>query len=185
MKKYEIVYADPPWKCDPIRTGKDKGRQFDHYKTMKTKDICKLNFNVFDDNCVLFLWATNTFLPDALKVIDSWGFKYHCCVVWNKKKGITMRGFHRTVEFLLFSYKGKFPDIWKGTPIPCLVESERLKHSEKPNIFRTMIVNKFGDLPRIELFAREKTEGWDVWGNEVDSDIDLITEAQQDAELKD
>ena len=80
-KKYQIVYADPPWRVDMLRNGKDKGRRFDHYETMKTEDICKLPINrIKQKNCVLFLWATNTFLSDAFKVMTEWGFKYHCTI---------------------------------------------------------------------------------------------------------
>lgn len=175
-KKYSIFYADPPWKCDILRSGKDAGRQFDNYPTMKTDDICKLDFrSMYNEDCLLFLWSTNTFLPDAIRVMKAWDFKYHCCIVWEKDRGITMRGFHRKVEFLLFGYEGKFPDISRGTPFPCHVSAKRTRHSEKPDIFRELIINKFGDLPRIELFARTRTPGWDVWGNEVESDIDLNT----------
>ena len=77
-----------------------------------------------------------------------------------------MRGFNRVTEFLLFGYSGAFPEIWKGKPIKTLVTSKRLKHSQKPSVFREIIAEKFkGD--RIELFARQETEGWDVWGNQV------------------
>jgi N6-adenosine-specific RNA methylase IME4 len=99
--------------------------------------------------------------------MGSWGFKYHCCVVWKKDNGITMRGFHRTVEFLLFGYNGKFPDIFKGKPFPCHVEVKRGRHSEKPHLFRELISNKFSG-NKIELFARQRVEGWDAWGNEIE-----------------
>ena len=74
---------------------------------------------------------------------------------------------------MLFCYKGKFPNIGSGKAFPCHVEHKRGKHSEKPNLFRKLIIEKFGDLPRLELFAREKREGFDVFGNEVDDSIDL------------
>jgi len=174
-KKYQIIYADPPWKCDILRTGTDKARRFDHYKTMKTEDICKMQFDFFDENAVLFMWSTNTFLPDAIRVMSAWGFKYHCCIVWKKNNGITMRGFHRTVEFLLFGYNGKFPDIFRGNPFPCFVSVDRLKHSEKPKVFRELIRDKFkGDA--IELFARQRVEGWDAWGNEIEESPVLVEE---------
>jgi site-specific DNA-methyltransferase (adenine-specific) len=126
-----------------------------------------MRFDFFDKNAVLFMWSTNTFLPDAIRVMSSWGFKYHCSIVWKKNNGITMRGFHRTVEFLLFGYNGKFPDIFRGKPFPCFVSADRLKHSEKPNIFRELIRDKFKGRA-IELFARQRVEGWDAWGNEIE-----------------
>ena len=174
MKKYQIIYADPPWNISYYPRENRKKMEWGNYDRMELKDIKALSIaNIADENCALFMWTTNTFLPQAIEVIKEWGFKYHCTIVWKKDNGITMRGVHRTVEFLLFCYNGKFPDIGKGKPLPCHVEHIRGKHSEKPQIFRDIIVDKFGDIPRIELFARETTPGWDVWGNEVESDIEL------------
>ena len=167
MKKYQVIYSDPPWKISFYPVKGETGMRFAQYKTMKTEDICKMKFDFVDENAVIFLWTTNTFLPDAFLVLKAWGFKYHCTIVWKKDNGITMRGVHRTVEFLLFGYNGRFPDIGCGKPLPCHVECKRGRHSEKPDVFRKIIVDKFGDVPRIELFARQRVEGWDAWGNEV------------------
>lgn len=174
--KYQIIYADPPWKVSMLRNGKDKARQFDHYQTMKTKDIAAMPISgLCDDNSIILLWSTNTFLEDAFFVLREWGFKYHCTITWDKKNGITMRGFHRVTEFLLFGYKGAFPSIGTGKPIKTLVQFERGKHSQKPNEIRNIITEKFGELRRLELFARQQHEGWDVFGNEVPNSIKLNT----------
>jgi len=176
--KYQIVYADPAWKISYYPRENRKKMKWENYPTMKLEDIKALPVNdITADNSVLFLWATNTFLPQALEVIKEWGFKYHCTIVWKKDNGITMRGVHRTVEFLLFAYKGSFPNIGSGKPLPCHVEHKRGKHSEKPNVFREIIVSKFGNLPRLEMFARQKINGWHVWGNEVECDVNLETSA--------
>ena len=174
MKKYEIIYADPPWKISYYPRENRKKMKWENYQLMKFEDIKKMPIkNMGSDNSVLFLWSTNTFLPKALELIKEWGYKYHCTITWKKDNGITMRGMHRTTEFMLFCYKGKFPNIGSGKAFPCHVEHKRGKHSEKPNLFRKLIIEKFGDLPRLELFAREKREGFDVFGNEVENSIDL------------
>jgi site-specific DNA-methyltransferase (adenine-specific) len=168
-KKYKIIYADPPWAISFYPVKGETGMKFTQYKTMKLHAIKALPVkNISTENASIFMWTTNTFLPDALEVMKEWGFKYHCTIVWKKDNGITMRGVHRTVEFLLFGYNGKYPNIGKGKPLPCHVEHKRGKHSEKPDIFRKIIVDKFGDIPRIELFARQRAEGWDAWGDEIE-----------------
>jgi hypothetical protein len=89
---------------------------------------------------------------------------------------------HRTVEFLLFGYNGKFPDIFRGKPFPCFVSADRLKHSEKPNIFRELIRDKFkGDA--IELFSRQRVAGWDAWGDEINPDAPAENQGAEPAHL--
>ena len=170
-KKYQVIYADPPWNVDMVRFGKDKGKRFTHYQVMKTKDICKMKFDFIDEQAVIFMWATHTFLHDAFHVIDSWGFKYMSCVTWAKNGGMVNWGFNRTTEFLLFGYKGPCPrSLLSGKSFPCLVSEKRGIHSEKPNIFRELIRAKFKEGNAIELFARKKAAGWDAWGNEIDQE---------------
>lgn len=188
-KKYQVIYADPPWYFnDRIRSskklenGKMQFRELElHYKTMKTNEICALPIeNVADDNSVLFMWTTDTHLPDALKVIEAWGFKYKTVAfIWNKKTNTgkqvcymgkwTMKG----SEICLLATKGKAHGLIKSHKVRQLVEAERSIHSRKPDEVRNRIVELLGDLPRVELFARDAKPGWDVWGNEVQSDIEL------------
>jgi len=181
MKKYQIIYADPPWH---FKVYSDKGHnEVDRgcpYPVMSKEAICKLPINdLADKNCILFIWATYPNLEEAFKVIDSWGFKFKTVgFTWVKQnpKGV---GYH----FGLGYWTRANPEICiiasKGHPkrVSCsvanLIISPRRKHSQKPDEIRDKIVTLMGDLPRIELFAREKTEGWDVWGNEVESDIEL------------
>ena len=164
--KYKTIYADPPWNEQgggKIKRGADK-----HYSLMKTKDIINMKTwidNISEDNCHLYLWVTNSFLKDGLKVMEEWGFRYITTITWAKDRfgiGYYFRGQH---EICLFGVKGNLKP--KHRDIPSMVFAKRTKHSKKPHEVRKRIDLLFGDLPRIELFAREKTEGWDVWGNEV------------------
>lgn len=190
MKKYNIIYADPAWDFgDRLRSSKklDNGkmhfRELDlHYKTMKTSEICALPVkNILADDAVLFMWTTDAHLPDALKVIDAWGFKYKTIgFIWNKKEKSgkqvcfmgkwTLKG----SEICLLATKGKAHKLIKSHKVRQLVEAERNIHSRKPDEVRKRIVEMFGDeLPKIELFARQTHIGWDAWGNEVKNSIDI------------
>lgn len=177
MKKYQIIYADPPWR---YRDKNCNGACAAHYKTMSLKDISSLSIDAISDNdCVLFLWATYPLYPEALEVIKHWGFKYKSIafqwVKLNKKNLKPFYGLGRwtrgNTEPCLIAAKGKPKRISKS--VFQLVFSPIRGHSQKPDIVKSKIIELLGDLPRIELFAREKTEGWDVWGNEVESDIEL------------
>lgn len=178
MKKYQVIYADPPWSYQ------DKGCNGNcenHYKTMSLKDICDLNVkNISETDCVLFLWATYPLLPEALTVIKSWGFKYKSIAFqWiklNKKNGKPFYGLGRwtrgNTEPCLIATKGNPKRI--ANNVFQIIQTPIEGHSKKPQEAREKIIKLVGDISRIELFARQKTEGWDVWGNEVDSDIDLL-----------
>jgi len=181
MKKYQIIYADPPWH---FKVYSEKGHNERYrgcpYLVMSKDAISKLPIkDLSDKNCALFLWATYPNLLEAFEVIKNWEFHYKTVAfTWVKlnPKGI---GYH----FGLGYWTRANPEICllatRGSPkrincsIPNLIISPRRAHSQKPDKVRERIVNLVGNLPRIELFARQKTEGWDVWGNEVESDIDL------------
>ena len=174
MKKYQIIYADPPW----AMVG--KGELTPNYPVMTLVEIKSIPIGNFTEpNCALFLWAINSQIPQAIEVLNSWGFDYKTIgFVWikvSKKTGKqncrlgswTLNG----TEMCLLGVKGKMPRLTKN--VRQIIECPRGRHSEKPEEVRYRILQLFGDLPRIELFARQKTEGWDIWGNEVKSDIDL------------
>ena len=179
--KYNIIYADPPWKYHTYqKVESNKGLAENFYETMNIEDIKNLSVkDIADDNCVLFLWATAPCLPEAIEVIKSWGFNYKTVAfVWvkqNRKNYDLFWGMgHYTranAEFCLLATKGNLPRISHN--IHQIVTGRVEEHSKKPNEVRKRIVELFGDLPRIELFARQKYTGWDVWGNEVESDINL------------
>ena len=142
------------------------------YPTMSVKEIKNLPVGkISEENSVLFLWTTHAYLPKAFDVMNAWGFKYQRTITWDKCNGMCLFGFHHRTEFLLFGYRGKIEMYPKRKAFPTMVEAKSKRHSSKPQIFRDLIL-PFGN-NRIELFAREKTDGWDVWGNEVESDIKL------------
>jgi len=128
---------------------------------------------ISDDNCWCFLWATQAYLPKAFKVMDAWGFKYQRTITWDKRNGLCLFGFHHRTEFLLVGYKGKIEMYPRRKAVPtCFsISSKSLKHSQKPGEIRTAL-EPFGD-SRIELFAREKTEGWTSIGNDIDG-VDIV-----------
>jgi N6-adenosine-specific RNA methylase IME4 len=177
IKKYNIIYADPPWnfkfKQRAELSDEAKGRLYD---TMKSADIINLRVGaIADDNCILFLWGMNSELPLALKCIESWGFLYKTVAfTWVKwaKNTYHFGGGNWTrsnPELCLLATKGKIKR--KSASVKNLVVSKVREHSKKPDEIRDYIIELVGDLPRIELFARTKTEGWDVWGNEVECDM--------------
>lgn len=168
-KKYKTIYADPPWM--EVGGGKIKRGANAHYPLMKTKDIIKLPVqNICEDNCHLYLWTTNNFLPNALEVMKAWGFTYKTIITWGKDKFGLGQYFRGQTEHCLFGVKGHLPykiinnKRQQGTT---LLLSPRRKHSQKPDEMRSMI-EKVSYEPRIELFAREHFEGWDCWGNEIE-----------------
>ncbi len=178
-KKYQIIYADPPWTYQ--NGGVPQGGVNAQYKTMTLAEIKALPVRDISDNpSVLLLWATFPQLAEALEVIKAWGFEYKTLgFSWLKtnKDGSPVFGVgyyaKSNQEVCLLGVKGKAHSLVKSNKVSSVVITGRTKHSEKPAIVRDKIIELFGDLPRIELFARQKTEGWDVWGNEVKSDIEL------------
>lgn len=171
-KKYKIIYADPPWEYeDKLKSDSVWGSVEAHYNTMKLEDICNLPIcDISDKNCILFIWGTWPLLRECLKVIESWGFEYRTIAfVWVKTfNGKYHRGMGRwtrgNTEYCLLAKKGKIER--KSKRLSQLIVSELRGHSKKPDQTRSKILELVGDLPRIELFARTKVHGWDVWGND-------------------
>jgi N6-adenosine-specific RNA methylase IME4 len=165
-KKYQIIYADPPWDVKKIqRKVRPNQIEFD-YPVMSLQAIKDLPVaSISEDKSVLFLWTTQAYLPKTFSIMEAWGFKYQRTITWDKQNGLCLFGFHHRTEFLLFGYKGKIEMYPQRKAFPTLITAKSARHSEKPQIFRDLI-SSFG-LTKIELFARQRTEGWDVWGNEV------------------
>ncbi len=175
MKKYQTILADPPWDTKFIVLKRRPNQVAMPYPTMPTTDICNMGIPLrpyIEDNCNLFLWTTHSFLPDAFRVMKEWGFKYHCLLTWDKTEGLSLFGFTRRTEFVLYGYRGKMTVNQRGHYIPTLFTEKSLVHSVKPDIFYTLLESNT-PVPRLELFARSKRDGWDCWGNEVESDIEL------------
>jgi len=178
-KKFNIVYCDPPYAYNSS-IYQDSERKFekklnDYYETMSFKDIKNLPVkDIADKDCILFIWTTDSHLNEALEIIKSWKFKYKTIgFTWVKqyKNGSYCYNFGaytlKSTEICLIGLKGKLKNIKKTNNVKGLVFAERTKHSKKPNCIRDKIVELCGDLPRIELFAREKADGWESWGNEL------------------
>lgn len=174
-KKYNIIYADPPWSYKDKRKGKKiSGGASNHYKTMNINELKQIDIlKICDENCMLFMWVTFPNLQEGLDLIKSWGFKYKTLgfswIKTNKNNGKPFFGIgyytKSNCEVCLIAVKGK--PIKKSNFISSVIISPREEHSKKPDEVRKRIVELCGDIPRIELFARQEVEGWDCWGNEV------------------
>lgn len=182
MKKYQIIYADCPWTYNDTLGGNASMGAMS-YKTMILEDIKNLKVSdIADKNCILFFWATMPKLKEAFEVIEAWGFQYKTCgFTWVKQnpKSLTIfaglgRWVQGNAELCLLATKGKPHRISKN--VKQIILAPRSRHSEKPKEIKDRIVQLMGDLPRIELFARKKeNDGWDYWGDEIISDIELST----------
>lgn len=179
-KKYKVIYADPPWQYRAY-TKKEGGRSAEsHYPTMNLEDIKKLPVaELADKDCALFLWVTLPCLREGLSALDAWGFLYKTIAfVWvkkNKKADSLFWGMgywtRSNVEFCILATRGR--PKRESASVHQVIITPIEEHSKKPQEARTRIEQLMGDVPRIELFARQKSEGWDVWGNEVESDITM------------
>jgi len=178
VKQYSVIYADPPWHYR-VYSKKEAGRSAEsHYPTMTLESICALPVgNLAAKNCALFLWVTMPCLRDGLAVLDAWGFQYKTIAfVWikqNRRADSLFWGMgywtRSNAEFCILATRGHPKRCCAG--VHQVIMSHVEEHSKKPREVRERIVRLMGDIPRIELFAREKADGWDVWGNEVPCDI--------------
>ena len=176
-KKYGIIYADPPWTFKNYSNEKSDSNADHHYPCMSMEDIAKIPVqDIADKDCILFMWCTDPLLNKQIPIIESWGFTYKTVgfhwVKTNKDKSKNLyavgTGYWTRAnnEICILATKGKISRV-KGSNVHRLVVADRGKHSKKPAIIRDKIVELCGDLPRIELFARQRVEGWDCWGNEI------------------
>lgn len=177
-KKYEVIYADPPWVYQDKSKSHGGGAE-SHYICTPTEELGKLSLPAADDS-VLLMWCTYPQLEEGLKLMKLWGFKFKTVAfTWVKinKDGSIYMGMGRhtraNAEICLLGVRGKGVPR-KNAGIYNTQLCWRGKHSEKPCQFADDIVKLYGtDTSRLEMFAREKRLGWDVWGNEVESDITL------------
>lgn len=202
QKKYQIIYADPAWSYKNYNYAvtanglKAKRGVVKEYSTMAVEDICTLPVSeLADENATLFIWATFPLLQECFEVIRAWSFEYKTCAfVWvkiNKRTNPNQASFFPVESFDSFWGMGNWTRsnaevcllATKGKPkresaaVHQIIYAPIGRHSEKPNEVREKIVQLCGDLPKIELFAREKVLGWDSWGNEIEADIDLQSSA--------
>jgi len=171
-KEYNIIYADPPWRYGNGRKGPNSVER--HYPTMSLDEICALPVaDISAKDCALFLWVTFPMLREGFDVINAWGFKYKSVAfVWIKQNRKTPSWFwgmgnwtRANAEICLLATKGK--PKRKDCGVHQLIVSKIEEHSKKPAEARSKILRLMGNLPRVELFARQHPPGWDVWGNEV------------------
>lgn len=174
-KKYQIIYADPPWSYK-VWSNKGKSRSADsHYETMDKQSIQEMPIQeIAEKDAVLLLWVIYPCLEEGIELIKKWGFKYKTCafswVKLNKNKDTPFVGMgyytRANNEICLLATKGK-PLQRLSKSVRQILLSPIREHSRKPDEVRERIVALFGDLPRIELFARQAAEGWDSMGNEL------------------
>ena len=172
MKKYEIILADPPWRYEQKRL---QGAAEQHYSTMDIGELCALPVGgLAAADSVLFLWSTFPQLPEALRLIRAWGFTYKTVAfVWLKQNRKALSWFYGlgfwtrgNAEVCLLATKGH--PKRRRADIHQFIISPIEAHSKKPDEVREKIVALMGNLPRVELFARQTAPGWDAWGNEVE-----------------
>jgi N6-adenosine-specific RNA methylase IME4 len=163
---YPIVYADPPWQYEHAVT--ESRAVENHYPTMPLGALCRLQIAAADD-AVLFLWATNPKLSEALQVINAWGFEYRTNMAWVKNQkgmGYYVRQRH---ELLLIARRGNMPVPEPKARPDSIVEAPRGRHSAKPEVFYDVIERMYPKFPKLELFQRTPREGWHGIGNELES----------------
>jgi N6-adenosine-specific RNA methylase IME4 len=182
LKRYSTIVVDPPWAYGIWGSGSAKALvQGDAnkpaplpYNSMTLEEIKALPLKrLANDNCELYLWTTQKYLPDAFDVIKSWGFKYCQTLTWCKKPMGKGQGgvYCPTTEFLILARRGKMPKVERIDTTWWEVKRQ-MKHSKKPEFFQDLI-EQVSEAPRLEMFARREREGWDVFGNEVNNSIDL------------
>ena len=173
-KRYQIIYADPPWTYEKSGSTKNsRGMAKQYYKTMNLEDIKTLPVkDICEKDSILFIWVTYPKLREGLEVISAWGFEYFGLAFnWIKKtkhgKDFFGMGYwtRANSECCLMGIRGKPKP--KSHAVSQLIYAEIEEHSKKPAVTREKIIELCGDLNRIELFARQTVEGWDCWGNEI------------------
>ena len=177
MKKYQIIYVDPPWSYGRRMTGGngkdtpiyDSGAADDHYPTMTIKELKALPVNdLADEDCLMYMWTTGPFMALSIDVMREWGFEYKTMgFVWDKMN--INPGFYTMsrYEFCIIGKSGRIPRPRGARNIRQHLSEKRTRHSAKPEDVRKRIEAMFPTQARVELFARQKSPGWDSWGNEV------------------
>lgn len=171
-KKYKIIYADPPWSYENKKLGRslNAGAEI-HYDTMSLEEIKNLPIHkIRDRDSAIFLWVVVPQLPECFEVLKSWGFEYKTMITWVKSKGNHIHGglgywFRGYTEHLLFGIRGNVK-AFKCQKKNYIIHTN-MGHSKKPDEFRKLVeVSTYNLTPRIELFARTRIHGWDVFGND-------------------
>jgi len=171
-KKYQIIYADPPWHYISNIFNRESAN--DNYNTLKCTDIAKIPIlDICDWDCICFLWAVFPKIEEALYVLRSWGFEYKTVAfTWvktNKKSNTPFFGMGKwtrsNAEICLLGTHGNIKR--EDASVSQIIFSNIMEHSKKPDEVRKRIVDLIGDVPRIELFARQRWDGWDCYGDQL------------------
>jgi N6-adenosine-specific RNA methylase IME4 len=188
-RKYDIIYADPPWdyggKMQFDKSGKkDVNVNWESnifisaanfkYPTLKTKEMMSIPIReIAKDDCLLFMWVTNPHLQQGIELGRAWGFEYRTVAfVWDKMNHNPGQYTMSYCELCLVFKRGKIPSPRGARNIKQLIREPRGEHSEKPLKVLKSIELMFPTQDRIELFARHKPEGWDVWGLDVRAEFE-------------
>jgi N6-adenosine-specific RNA methylase IME4 len=170
---YNLIYADPPWQYGDQKAHESYSRLSaqSHYPDMPTADICALPVrDIAADNAVLFLWGTAPMLPDALEVIDAWGFTYKTHFIWDKERRNLGHYHSAQHELLIIATRGTCKPETDYRPASVQSWKRTGRHSAKPEHFREIIDTMYPTGPRVELFRRGTApEGWTAWGNEAEA----------------
>jgi len=162
--KYQTIVIDPPWPTEKIIRDERPNQDIFNYPTMSIEEITNFKTSEFAaDNCHIYMWSTHKFLPVAFLILDSWGFKYQCLMTWRKNVGMTPFSWMYSTEHILFGRKGNLPLLKMGVRLD--FDAKVREHSRKPEIFYET-VKSVSPGPRIDIFSREKHEGFDQFGNE-------------------
>ena len=190
MSNYKVIYADPAWEFKSKKTGGSmKSGACQHYDVMSVADMMNMDVeSLCAPDCLLVMWWVGSQPLEAVALANAWGFKL-CTMtgfVWNKltTEGNPVFGMGHTTragaECALIAYRGKLKNIIQSRSVRSARSEVVGRHSEKPPVFRQDIERLCGDVPRLEMFARTQTPGWDVFGNQVDNSI-LIRSKEQAA----
>jgi N6-adenosine-specific RNA methylase IME4 len=189
MKKYNVIYADPPWSYTQKSAGRgNKSGAADMYKTSPLQILKEMPIEkMADDNAVLFMWGTVPLLPEAIELLAAWGFRYKTKITWEKTGLLGMGNWLRVQEeYILVGIRGRVKPF--SHQEKNIYKHPVCEHSAKPHFFRELVLklaNKsFNHCEKLELFARSRAgffpdyeyEGWDVYGNQVNGSIELPTD---------
>ncbi len=167
--KYRTIVIDPPWPMEKIKRKVAPNQTDMDYKTMSVDEIKNFPLPKFisPDGAHIYLWTTQKYLPTAFELFKSWGIEYILTLVWQKSGGFQPYGLPQyNCEFVLFGKVGTL-SFTTVKNFPCCFQGKRREHSRKPDEFYD-IVRRVSPDPRIDIFSREKREGWDGWGYEVE-----------------
>lgn len=170
-KKYQIIYADPPWKFGGSG-GSKWAPASNYYDVMSFEELNsfgKTIKNIADDNCLLFMWVVNSALDKCIDVGKKWGFKFiTVAFVWYKQRANVGNYTMPQCEMCLVFKKGKIPaDRVRNPGTKQFISAKSTSHSTKPHEIRERICKMFPASTKIELFARQSVDGWDRWGNQA------------------